>query len=316
MFKSFLTSKQKEDIFKDRDLSKKYNSFESQILNEYDEKNFKIENDLTLIFRLLFKFIYYLIKLPFYIILLFLNIFLKDKKNYFSKIIFEPFLILKEVYIWFIQARYTCYLLVSLWFFFFLQMAFLNEEILKNLISHPEHLVSIKILTNISSLFFHGNLIHIISNSIALIIFGRVIERNLKSKIILVFLCGGFISNTISNIIQIILGDFYYSLGASSGIAALIIVSVLIEPFFLIFTIPIFLIGWTIIFLDFIGLTNPSQTNNLAHISGYLSILLLSFFFSKENKNKLLKGFIMNIILLIIFGLLVFSFDLKKYFLI
>ena len=316
MLKNLLEDNKKKKKLENKILSKKYNSFQSQILEEYNKKNFNIENDLTLIFRIFLKFISYLVKFPLYVLLLFLNFFQKKKENYFSRIIFEPFLILKEVYIWFIQAKYTCFLLVSIWILFFLQIVFLNEEILKNLISHPNHLSSINILTNMSSLFFHANLLHIISNSIALIIFGRVIERNLKSKVILVFLFGGFISNIISSIIQIFLQETYYSLGASSGIAALIIVSILIEPFFLILTIPIFLIGWIIIFLDLIGLTNPSQTNNLAHISGYLSILLMGVFFSKENKSKILRGFFINIILLIIFGFLVFLFELKKYFLI
>ena len=311
MFRSMSNDK-REEILTNSFFKKKYSSFENQILDEYNDKNFKIENDIVLILRIFFKLILYFIKLPFYIVLAFIGFFSKNKNTYLKDIFFEPFIISKDIFIWFFQAKYTCIILISMWFCFFIQSAFLNEKVLLSLISHPDNLLSINIFNNFFSLFFHNGLTHIISNSIALIIFGRAVERTLKSKILIIFLIGGFISNTISNIIQLYIGDIYFSLGSSSGIASIIITAILIEPFFLVLSIPLFLIGYFLIFLDFLGLTNPTQKNNLVHICGYLSIFILTIFYNKEEKDKIKKGIFINIILFSIIIGLIFFFDLKS----
>jgi len=69
-------------------------------------------------------------------------------------------------------------------------------------------------------------------------------------------------------------------------------------------------VGWLSIYADFSGILNPSGDGvaRFAHAFGYLSILMIMFFFSGEEKSKLKKGFYINLISLGIFGLIYFLF--------
>jgi membrane associated rhomboid family serine protease len=322
MFKKLISNTERNKIYSTNSNKKKLQDFEYNLKEEYNNENFKIETDISLFLRLIFKLIKYLIFIPVNLILGILSLSSKkketekNKNNYFSKIFFEPFLIFKEIQLWLFQAKYTTFLLGLIWFFFIVQIIFLNQNqnLLNSLISHPTHIFSIQIYTLITSLFFHGSLFHIISNSIVLLFFGRIVEKYLKGKVLFVFLIGGFVANLISNLISYFSNDLFYSLGASSGIASLIIFSIFLNPFFLILGIPVFIIGWILIGLDLIGLTNPSQTNNLAHISGYFSLFFLIIFLDKDHKSKIKFGILINVILLSLFFVLNYLFDLKQYF--
>ena len=180
--------------------------------------------------------------------------------------------------------------------------------------THSISVTSILFYTNLTSIFLHGSITHLLSNLLALTIFGRIVESNFKEKMIYIFLAAGFIANIISNTISLFSGDMFYSLGASGAIAGLIIMAILLKPFqfsnLLIIPLPIFLIGWFLIFLDISGLSNPNQTNNLAHIGGYLSLIILMFTLEIKNRNKIYIGLAINVMLLIILYILNTYFDL------
>lgn len=148
--------------------------------------------------------------------------------------------------------------------------------------------------TVFTALFFHVDIFHILFNLIALFLFGRHVEKYFGGWILLLFVVCGVIANVISSIIAYNLGDIYYSIGASSGIAALVILALLLEPFS--FTT---ILGWLFIFLDVVGLGNPdSTTNHLAHIGGYVSLFFLLFFLEYRKRKKIYLGFIINLFLL------------------
>ncbi len=211
------------------------------------------------------------------------------------------------------KSTYTNFLIFLLIFIFAIQVFYLNsnEDLMNVLKTHTNHLFEGNYFSIFTSIFLHANPIHLISNLLALFIFGRIVERNLGAMILVLFIGSGIISNILSNLISYYLNDVYYSLGASGAIAGLIIFAILLEPFkiaALLFPIPIFILGWFLIYIDIIGITNPSSINHLAHISGYASLLFLFFFLEIHHKKRIMKGFFINFVLLSILALIMLLF--------
>ncbi len=205
------------------------------------------------------------------------------------------------------HSKITITLIFILILTYIAQVLFINpnEQLLHSLMTHTSHIFTGNYYSSLTSIFLHANLTHLITNCIALFIFGGIVEKQFRSKIIWIFLLSGVIANVLSNSISyLILNDNYYSLGASGAIAGLIIFAILLEPFAMptIFFIklPVFAVGWFLIALDVIGISNPSQTNHLAHFAGYSALLFLFFFLEIKNRKKIIAGFVMNIIILFI----------------
>jgi len=216
------------------------------------------------------------------------------------------------------ESKTTWFLIGFLVFCFLLEMIFLvpNPELFQKFMTHQSHFTNGNYTSVLTSIFLHGGIIHLLTNCLALLIFGRKVEKHLKGwKMILFFISGGVLSNIISNFIGSYLGVEYYSLGASGAIAAIIILAIMIHPFsfthIFIIPIPIFMLGWLIILSDIIGLTNPSQTNNLAHIGGYLSLVFLGFFLNREHKKKIIIGLGLNLLMLIILYFIINYFQIS-----
>lgn len=283
------------------------------INNSNSIENKKIDSDFKFIFNLLKDILFFLITLiPFLFMAILHGILLnkQDSKNYLKKVFVFPFQIINNFSIWFFQAKFTAYISLFIIFTFILQIIFLNsnQQLLQNFMTNPTHLLTIQFYTNLTSVFLHGSLGHILTNLLALNIFGRIVESHFNEKTIYLFLASGIISNLISNSISLYQNNLYYSLGASGAIAGLIIMAILLNPLQLssifLVPLPIFLIGWFLIFLDLIGLSNPSQTNNLAHIGGYLSLIFLMFTLEIKNRKKIYLGLSINLFLLVILYIL------------
>lgn len=280
--------------------------------NNYNNEQYtpKIRSDFHLIFSL-FKelFIFILIFIPY----LFMGIIYLLKGNkyksneYFSKIFYEPFKILSQIKHWFFEAKYTAFLILFLFFMFAIQFLLLGPYI-NNLMVHPKHIFEGNYYSVVTSIFLHADIVHMLSNCLALLVFGRIVEKQFGIKMLGIFLASGIIANIVSNVISLILGETYYSLGASGAIAGLIIFAILIEPF--VFTsvflipLPIFIVGWGLIALDIIGLTNPSNVNNFAHLGGYSALLIIFFFLEYKHRDKIITGFVINLSLLVLFFLI------------
>ena len=278
-------------------------------INNYNSGNYNpyIRSDFYLILSLLKELlVFILLFLPY----LFFAIFFmfsgnKFKSNeYFSKIFHEPFKLISQIKHWFFQARYTAFLIMFLFFMFAIQFLLLAPY-MSNLMVHPKHIFEGNYYSVVTSIFFHADIVHLLSNSLALLIFGRIVEKQLGAKMIGIFLASGIIANIVSNVISIVLDDLFFSLGASGAIAGLIIFAIMVEPFaftsvFLI-PLPIFIVGWGLIALDIIGLTNPSNVNNFAHLGGYSALLIIFFFLEYRHKDKIITGFMINLALLVLF---------------
>ena len=203
--------------------------------------------------------------------------------------------------VWLFQAKFTAYLIIIMIISFIFQFLFLipNESLFQNLMTHPNHFSQGNYFSVLTSIFLHADLIHLGTNLLALLIFGRIVEKQFGYKMIYIFLFGGIFSNIFSNMIWNLLGDPAFSLGASGAIASLIIFAILLDP--LVFTtifilpVPIFVVGWVLIFLDITGISNASRVNHYAHLGGYLALLIGFFFIGMSYRKRMLLGLVINV---------------------
>lgn len=189
---------------------------------------------------------------------------------------------------------------------FLLQIFYLNSNpaLIGNLMTSPEHLFEGNFFSILTSIFLHANIVHLLVNLVALYAFGKIVEKHYGIKVVLIFLGSGLIANLVSHGISIFLNDIFFSLGASGAIAGIIMFALMTEPLSTkaipYIPIPLFILGWFLILLDIVGLSNPSTTNHYAHLGGYSALLILFFLLNVHQRQKILLGFILNVVILVV----------------
>ncbi len=212
----------------------------------------------------------------------------------------------------------TYSLIIILFLIYLFEVFYLSKHqvLFDLLVTSPLHLLNGNFYSVLTSVFLHADIVHLLSNCLALFIFGTVVEKHLKFKMLFVFIGSGVIANLVSHGISFLTGDIFSSLGASGGIAGLIIFAILFDPIsftkIFILPIPIFILGWLLILSDIIGLSNPSQVNHFAHLGGYLALLVLFFFLEFRHRKKIMLGFVINLFLLVLTYSLVSFTDVEK----
>ncbi|GIU69378.1 MAG: hypothetical protein KatS3mg002_0614 [Candidatus Woesearchaeota archaeon] len=226
-------------------------------------------------------------------------LFLFGKKS--SKELFQPILLLFE---FITEAKLTISLITINIIIYF--TAFLFQKSL--FLQYPSDLFSNRVYTIITAGFMHANILHLINNMVALFIFGRVVERELGYKKTLAIY---FLSLILSGIFFSIFNmkNNIPGLGASGAIMGLIATAILLKPFYitfeLIIPLPIMIIGWIMLYTDITGILYSSNDGigHIAHIAGFLSISLIMFVLEKKDREKIKKGFFINVVSAIIFVL-------------
>ncbi|MEM4637631.1 MAG: rhomboid family intramembrane serine protease [Candidatus Woesearchaeota archaeon] len=226
------------------------------------------------------------------------------KKNW--KKIFEPITILLK---FIFEARLTITLIIINIILYFI--SFLFEENL--FLQYPTDFISNRFYTLITSGFMHANLTHLIGNMVALFVFGRVVEKELGYKKTFIIYFGALlISGIFFSSINLIMNNNIPGIGASGAIMGLIAAAILLDPFYitfeLIIPLPIMIVGWIAIYMDIIGILNPVNDGigHIAHIGGFLSISIILFLLEKNDRQKIKKGFYINIFSAIIATLIYF----------
>jgi len=208
------------------------------------------------------------------------------------------------------KLKYTNFLIFTLIVTYLFSVFFLTPSSFSLLVTNPSDLFSLKIYTLITSIFLHANLFHLFSNLLVLFLFGRVVEREIGSKIIFIFIAAGFISNVISHIISLSMGQSFNSLGASGAIAGLVVLGMFLSPFafttLFIVPVPLFLFGWMAILSDILGFFSQDGINHFAHIGGYLGVMLFSYLLERKHIRKVKKGLLIQIIFLLIVGIFIY----------
>ena len=291
---------------------KRYDDYYDTVKSDHSShgngvQNPKIRTDFMLFLTLLKEVVFFVLMLIPNILGFFFSLLFAKKesaKRFIEKIIFEPFEIAKKLIDWFFEAKVTSFLILFLMVVYVAEVFFLAPY-MDSLMSHQMHIFDGNYHSMLTSVFLHADLVHLLTNCLALLVFGRIVEIHVGYKLLPLFIACGIISSFISNMISYFIGDFYYSLGASGAIAGIIMFAILFSPFsftsvFLV-PLPIFVVGWGLIALDLIGLTSPSQTNHLAHLSGYSALLVLFFFLEIRHKKKIIAGLSLNALLILVF---------------
>ena len=240
------------------------------------------------------KQILFIITLPF----LFIQILIGKKP------ISAAFIPFRDFFLFVIEAKMT-FLLILVNVIVFIYELYVNMAF-ESLVFKPEHLIELQFMPIIASWFLHANVLHLAGNMLFLFIFGRVVERNLGSgKFLLIYFGSAIISSVLSGL----LGQG--GIGASGAIAGVISAAILIQPFYLTYLIigiplPIIAVGWLAILGDITGIIVPKNDNigHFAHLGGYLAITIILFLLNKTEKNKMKKGFMLNIAFVILIGIL------------
>lgn len=132
-----------------------------------------------------------------------------------------------------------------------------------------------------TSMFLHGDALHLFSNMISLLIFGAYVELNYsKFQFILIYIGSGMIGSLFS---MLLLPSDIMSLGASGAIFGLIgaAFSILIAQR----DMPLLYLGLIYIFYFVFSSFGPN-INYFAHIFGLLSGLVLGYLFPNKKSVK------------------------------
>lgn len=229
----------------------------------------------------------FLLKLPWLLLLMLLG------KRSGSELL-RPLRDLKQ---FLLAPRVTVALMVAIVAVFIYESFFMSEELFRQLVFQPRHLLELDLFPMVASWFLHANLAHLAGNMLALAVFGRIVERRLGGgQLLLIYFGSAIISDIIAAIFD------QGGIGASGAIAGLISAAILINPFYLthfLFGIPVpaMLIGWAMMAADVMGVLVPKDDNigHIAHLGGYASIAFLVYFFNRDMREKMRRGLVINI---------------------
>ena len=247
--------------------------------------------------KAVFSLAWHIIKLPFLLLLVLFG------KREFREIISPIKDFIYEIF----RPKVTialCFLLIVTSFIGF----FLQEHLFELFVNYPNDIFSTRFYTILTHGFLHASLFHLLGNLLIIYIFGRVIEIEFGPKTLaFIFFIGIIFAGVFSNIANILQGITLGGIGASGGAMALVSVAIFTRPFyftyFFLIPLPIFVIGWISIYADLLGAVTLTQDGigYFAHIGGFLTTLLLYFsYFNLEEKNKIKKGFFINLALLLV----------------
>lgn len=160
----------------------------------------------------------------------------------------------------------------------------------------------------ITSMFFHGSIIHLFCNMYSLYVIGNELETVIgKWKYLVVYLLSGIISSLLSGVIN---GEYIYSLGASGAIFGLMASLLYFGNHYRLYLsnimtrqlVPIILINLAI------GFSLP-YIDNWAHIGGLVGGLFSSMIVGiegKTDKNDTINGVILTTILIVFLSFMLF----------
>ncbi len=163
-----------------------------------------------------------------------------------------------------------------------------------------ENLTQGRVWTLVTSIFLHGNSVHLALNSIALFFFGRALEDQLSPRtFLIIFFIGGIVGNLF------VLFTYPMSqivIGASGAVFAIMGTAIILAPFDFIpypipLPLPLALIGIFIAISEVINFMTGGHGNvaHVAHIGGMVAGIAFGF---REGGSK--QGLIVVVILLMV----------------
>jgi len=177
------------------------------------------------------------------------------------------------------KARITIFLIsINVLLYVFFSFAF--EDIFYLLVQINSKIINeLEIWRLFTSMFLHGDALHLFSNMVSLLIFGAYVELNYsKYQFIIIYIISGLVGSFFS---MLLLPPYTASLGASGAIFGLIgaAFSILIVQR----DIPLIFLGLIYVFYFVFSSFSPN-VNYLAHIFGLLAGLIIGYFFKRNKK--------------------------------
>ena len=178
------------------------------------------------------------------------------------------------------EARITIFLIsTNVLLYFFFSLAF--EDLFYQLVQINSRIfVELEIWRLFTSMFLHGDVMHLFSNMIALLIFGTYVELTFsKYEFLLIYIISGLIGNIFS---LYLLPLNVISLGASGAIFGLIgatLSLVIVER-----DTPLIILGLFYVFYFVFSSFSP-EINYFAHIFGLLGGFSIGFAFKRKKKS-------------------------------
>ena len=178
------------------------------------------------------------------------------------------------------EARITIFLIsINVLLYFFFSLAF--EDLFYQLVQiNSKIFVELEIWRLFTSMFLHGDAMHLFSNMIALLLFGTYVELNFsKFEFLLIYVLSGLIGNMFS--LYLLLFNVI-SLGASGAIFGLIgaTLSLLIVER----DTPLIMLGLFYVFYFVFSSFSPG-INYFAHIFGLLGGFLMGYVLKRKRKS-------------------------------
>lgn len=243
--------------------------------------------------KFIWKFILNILLTPVILIMV-----LFGKKNF--KEFFKPF---NDLFKFIIEPKFTITIIIITMIVSFYGWLFLSDDVFSMLINYPSDILNYnRWFSLISSGFLHANIWHLLSNMLGLFIFGRVVEKYFGFwKTSIIFFIALLISSIGDSIIGLISGSTGGSLGISGALMGLVAAAMLVDPLYityeLLIPLPIMVVGWITIYTDITGILSVTADGvaHFAHLFGYLSITIILFTFSKEDKSVMKKGLMINL---------------------
>lgn len=251
---------------------------------------------------------WFLINLLIQVLLTPINIFLVLVGKKRLKHVFKPVTLFWD---FICQARATAFLMLAN-IISFMAMPLLAEHI--ELLALTPSRMLIAPYTVITYAFLHANIRHLLGNMIALLVFGRVVERRIGKKIVWIYFISMIISGIFYSLVHTILHDNTPVIGASGAIFGLIALAMLIDPLYITYTLiipmPIMLMGWIYIIADITNLLSNTADHiaHYAHLAGFFSVFFIYFLLNYNERHRLKKGLLINIISFIVAIILVATF--------
>jgi len=218
-----------------------------------------------------------------------------------SKELWKPFFDIVE---FIFEPKFTISMIILNVVIFIWSVFFASEQLINSFVHYPANIFSAKVYTIITAGFLHADMSHLFFNMVALFIFGRVVERKLGFfKTAMVYFGAMIISHVFASIIYLfVLGENVGGLGASGALMGLVSCAILVDPLYLtyelIVPLPIMIVGWLTIYADITGIISSANDGigHFAHLGGFISIAILTYFFSDIEKEELKKGLIINVV--------------------
>ncbi len=200
-------------------------------------------------------------------------------------------------------------ILLNVGAFYGIQKTALSEDVLNFFVLYPGNLLQGKVWTLITSGFIHHDTMHLFLNMLGVFIFARIVERKFGfGRTLFIYFGALALSMLFSTVVY--MAVFHRNvaiIGASGAVMGLVAAAMLLEPFTITFEmiipLPVMAKGWLFLYADLQGLLGgeADRVSHLSHLFGFLSVAVLVYFFSHEEKKALTTGLVINIISFVAF---------------